>query len=466
MKKALPFLLFFALAPALQAQERRPESVADLAERLLPTVVNISTIGTPEENEELSVSAQETPLFSKGDGHVSLGSGFLIDETGYIITNNHVISGAVKVMATTAENKTYEASIAGADEKTDLALIKIEGQKPFPYARLGDSDKIRIGDWILAIGNPFGLGGSVTAGIISAKSRDIESGPYDNFIQTDASINQGNSGGPMFNMQGEVIGINSAIYSTSGGSMGVGFALPVNLSKFVIQELKQKGKVERGWLGLKVQPMTEDIAASQNMEKTKGVLVSDVAPNSPAAAAGIEAGDILLTFGDDEILQARDFSRMVAETLPGTEKGIIFRRNKEQFNKKIKIEKMPEAPQTATAPSAGVSEKEGGVFLEDLDLRIADITPDLQDKYQLEPGTSGVVVLEAVSGSDAALKGIREGDVIIQMDKAELLNAAQMKELINEAKRDNRRPVLLMLKNNELPNFVALKLKGKANAAY
>ena len=283
-------------------------SFADLAEKLTPSVVNISSFSQSEtENGE-----GNTPLSE------SLGSGFIIDGNGYIITNNHVVDKAESISITLSDNTKTEARVIGKDPKTDLALIKIETKRPLNAVKFGDSDKIRVGDWVLAIGNPFGLGSSVTAGIVSAKSRDIESGPYDSFIQTDASINQGNSGGPMFNLQGEVIGISSAIFSTTGASQGVGFAIPANLAGWVISQLKEHGEVKRGWIGIKIQPNTPEIADSLGISANQGVVVSGVTEQGPAQKAGLQAGDIVLSFNRQPIDNTKNLSRLIAETKIGT----------------------------------------------------------------------------------------------------------------------------------------------------
>lgn len=272
-------------------------SFADLAEKLTPSVVNISSFSQSEtENGE-----GNTPLSE------SLGSGFIIDGNGYIITNNHVVDKAESISITLSDDTKTEARVIGKDPKTDLALIKIETKRPLNAVKFGDSDKIRVGDWVLAIGNPFGLGSSVTAGIVSAKSRDIESGPYDSFIQTDASINQGNSGGPMFNLQGEVIGISSAIFSTTGASQGVGFAIPANLAGWVISQLKEHGEVKRGWIGIKIQPNTPEIADSLGISANQGVVVSGVTEQGPAQKAGLQAGDIVLSFNRQPIDNTKIF---------------------------------------------------------------------------------------------------------------------------------------------------------------
>jgi serine protease Do len=279
----LLFILTIALPVKAQQQNMSGVSFADLSAKLLPGVVNISTIrNSSTDVSKVDISSANEHIreyFLQDDGgRTSLGSGFLIDSKGYIVTNNHVIDGANEIMVTLADDQQYKARVIGSDKMTDLALVKIDSNDDFPFVKMGNSDDLRVGDWILAIGNPFGLGGSVTAGIVSAKSRDIDAGSYDNFIQTDASINQGSSGGPMFNMQGEVVGINTAIFSSTGGSMGIGFATPINLSKFVVEQLMTKGKVERGWIGVKVATNEEKLSLSENQIFQGGVVVTSVYP--------------------------------------------------------------------------------------------------------------------------------------------------------------------------------------------
>ena len=316
-------LLAFPSSVAAQEKAECRQSFADLVEELLPGVVNISTVRQEAAGsampEVLSANEYLRDYFLRDEGgRTSLGSGFLIDGKGYIVTNNHVIDKADEIIVRLADDRQYNAVVVGRDRMTDLALLKIDAAESLPYVRLGDSDKLRAGDWILAVGNPFGLGGSVSAGIVSAKSRDIDAGSYDSFIQTDAAINQGSSGGPLFNMQGEVVGINTALFSSNGASMGIGFATPVNLSKFVIEQLMSKGRVERGWIGVKVISNTEPLTVSEQSEFHGGVTVSSLSENSPAALTGIEAGDIIMALNGADIKNAKDFSRRIAETPAGT----------------------------------------------------------------------------------------------------------------------------------------------------
>ena len=294
--RLLSILICVLILPLSLIKEARAQfpSFADLTEKLTPGVVNISGFSNAQSEDDAAPSE-------------ALGSGFIIDSAGHIITNNHVIDKADSISVTLHDNTKLEADVIGTDPKTDLALIKINANRPLSPVTLGDSDKIRVGDWILAIGNPFGLGSSVTAGIISAKSRDIESGPYDSFIQTDAAINQGNSGGPMFNMSGEVIGISSAIFSTTGANQGIGFAIPVNLANWVISQLKQHGTVKRGWIGIKIQPNTPEISANLGINANQGVVVSGTSETSPAREAGLQAGDIILNFNNLPIDNTKTF---------------------------------------------------------------------------------------------------------------------------------------------------------------
>lgn len=455
-------------------------SFADLVEKLQPSVVNISTTHKPQEdssNEEMLGIESTNPRIKdyfnpQNPQQLSLGSGFIIDGDGYIITNNHVIDQAEEITVTLADNRQLTARLVGRDGKTDIALIKVEASEKLPAVKLGDSDKIRVGDWVLAIGNPFGLGGSVTAGIVSAKSRDIEVGPYDNFIQTDASINQGSSGGPMFNLDGEVIGINTAIFSTNGGSMGIGFAVPVNLTHFVIEQLKSKGKVERGWIGIKIQPNSGDIAHSLSQQAQRGVIVSSVSEGSSAKAAGIEAGDIILSFDGQPIDDTKNFSRMVAETEVGKTINLEIWRDKQIRKISLPVMLMPEEPSLYkeakeenrdTAPLVeAVPERQNAPdgLIDALEISVADLTPEILNKYSLSNDARGVVVTGVVPGSDAELKGLSVGRLITQIDKKAIFDINDVKTYVNDAKIENNRPVLLLVNDNNVPHYVAVKLKS------
>lgn len=449
--KPVLFAFFIAsLGFAAEAGAQFP-SFADLAEKLTPSVVNISSFSQSEtENGE-----GNTPLSE------SLGSGFIIDGNGYIITNNHVVDKAESISVTLSDNTKTEARVIGKDPKTDLALIKIETKRPLNAVKFGDSDKIRVGDWVLAIGNPFGLGSSVTAGIVSAKSRDIESGPYDSFIQTDASINQGNSGGPMFNLQGEVIGISSAIFSTTGASQGVGFAIPANLAGWVISQLKEHGEVKRGWIGIKIQPNTPEIADSLGISANQGVVVSGVTEQGPAQKAGLQAGDIVLSFNHQPIDNTKNLSRLIAETKIGTPAPIEIWRSGQKQNLTVPIELMPEeTPLSAAKETASDAAEtpDNGESLNIIGFTVKEISPELAERYKLAPSTSGVVVTDILPNSDASRKGIKIGDIIVKIDKRNIIGESVFHEYVNDARRENNRPVLLAIQGQEALHFVAVKL--------
>lgn len=435
----------FSLSGISAAQAQYP-SFADLAEKLMPSVVNISTVTLPNDQETDDTAASE-----------ALGSGFIMDQQGYIITNHHVVDKAQSIEVILSDNTKTEAVLIGKDPKTDIALIKITPPYPLSAVKFGDSDKIRVGDWILAVGNPFGLGSSVTAGIVSAKSRDIESGAYDNFIQTDAAINQGNSGGPMFNLAGEVIGINSALFSTNGASQGVGFAIPVNLAGWVISQLRENGEVKRGWIGVKIQPNSAEIAAGLGLKPNRGVVVSGAAENSPAAQAGLLAGDIILNFNGHEIDNTKNLSRLIAETPVGTKAPMTIWRNHKEQQLTIPVQLMSEAPapkpQSDEPAETHISGK-GSL----LGIEIREITPEIIENYTLPPSAAGVIITDVLPNSDAAHKGLKIGDIIVKVDKKDVIDARSFQDYIAEAAHENRRPVLLAVQGNEALHFVAVKL--------
>ena len=440
MKKAVLYIASFLLMISpLKAQEVVVPSFAPWVKKFTPTVVNISTTGEAREEDDLSDIENIRPdFFQKKDDDLALGSGFIISDDGYIITNMHVIKDATSIEVTTFDNEKYEATVVGKDEKTDIALIKIKPVKPLLPAQLGDSDALEVGDWILAIGNPFGLGGSVTAGIISAKSRDIASGPYDNFIQTDASINQGNSGGPMFELKtGKVIGINSAIFSTNGASMGIGFAIPVNSVKWVVEQLKTNGTAKRGWIGVKIKSNLSDTS--------NGVIITSITENSPAQKFGLAVGDMILKVNGSPINNSRSLSRMIAEMPAKGKANVEILRNGINMNKVLEVAEMPvfNGAKAATMPT-------------------------LASKYSLalisvdaEMGNVGLRVMSVLSGSDAELNGLQIGDIITHIDKREIFMLEDAQDVINEAKMENNRPVLLKVMRGGDVHFVAVKLAGR-----
>jgi serine protease Do len=457
----------------------RPESFADLAERLLPAVVNIASTQKTVEVEDFPEMPHFPPgspfedffedfMDERGKGHparppASLGSGFVIDaENGYIVTNNHVVRDADEVRVTFHDDETIEAEVIGRDEKTDLAVLKIMSEKKLTSTIYGDSDAMRVGDWVLAIGNPFGLGGTVTAGIVSAQQRDIQQGPYDDFIQTDASINRGNSGGPMFNTQGEVIGINTAIYSPSGGSVGIGFSIPMNLAKPVIEQLIEYGQTRRGWLGVRIQSVTEEIAESLGLENEEGALVSNVIKDGPAAAAGLKTGDIILTFDGKPIEKMRDLPRIVAETKINSEVDVTYWRAGKPMTSKVKIGELEKAEEEGLASTAPATPKKvKGIEIEEFGMSLSAITEELRETYKIDQNADGIVITDVVIDSEASNKELEVGDVIIEINQQALLDPQEAKSIIAKAKKAGRSSVLLLINRDGDVRFIALRFKRK-----
>lgn len=458
-------IVWLATFSQAKAQNGFP-SFADLAERLLPTVVNISTI---QKSEKIDVSLPDdadgetaAAQIDEDNGVLrqALGSGFIIDEQGYIITNYHVIENASSINVVLFDNTEVEADVIGGDEKTDLALIKIDPPFELSKAVFGNSDELRIGDWVLSIGNPFGLGGSVSAGIVSAKSRDIAAGPYDNFIQTDASINQGSSGGPMFNMKGEVIGINTALFSTTGNSMGVGFAIPINTAGWIISQLEETGKVKRGWIGVKIQTNSRETAESMDLKDKQGVIVSAVTEDSPAAKAGVTVGDVILSLGKKEISSSKEFSRLVAESPIGKDISLLIWRNSEIMTINVPVEEMPAAP-TINKPTTPEQMQDNDRVLYEVGVKVEEITPELLKAFDLSPVTMGLVVTNVEANSDAAAQGVKKGDVVLKIDKKDVMTTEAMLNYIKEARQEGNRPVMLMLQDQEQGVISAVSVKLK-----
>ena len=456
--------LLVALAWAGPAAARSaPESFADLAEKLLPTVVNISTTqavsqGQSKEFEEFfrdfferrgerGEEGEEGPP-QRRRSPSSLGSGFIIDPSGFIVTNNHVIAEADEVTVRLHDDTTYKAEIIGRDEKTDLALLKVEPREPLPAVDWADSDALRIGDWVMAIGNPFGLGGTVTAGIVSARQRDINAGPYDDFIQSDAAINRGNSGGPMFNMDGDVVGVNTAIFSPSGGSVGIGFAIPSALAANVIRQLKDGGQVRRGWLGVRIQTVTDELAEGLRLGEARGALVAHVTEGGPAEAAGIQQGDVILRFNDREVEDMRKLPRMVAETQIGRKvKVIVWRKGGDGFSEKtvdVVLGELDETEVAAVAPTAP-DPQESSSLVESLGMGLAAMTPELRQRFQLDDKAAGVVITDVADSGSAAEKGLRPGDVIVEVDQEEVTNPSEVADRVEKARDEGYRVVTLLV---------------------
>jgi serine protease Do len=483
-----PLLIVAAasLASGSAAARTAPDSFADLAEKLLPSVVNISTTQTMKSDRGRERAGPEVPQFPPGSPFeeffrdffdrgvpkggrpeaqprkaTSLGSGFIIDPAGYVVTNNHVIADADEITVILHDDTNLKAELVGRDTKTDIALLKVKTDKPLSAATWGDSDASRVGDWVLAIGNPFGLGGSVTAGILSARQRDINSGPYDDFLQTDASINRGNSGGPMFNMDGKVIGINTAIYSPSGGSIGIGFAIPSALAKAVVAELEQEADhtVHRGWLGVRIQAVTDEIAESLGLDKAKGALVASVSDNGPAQAAGIQPGDVILTFDGKQVEDMRHLPRLVAETPVDKSVPVTVWRKRHETPLHVKVGRLDETEQVAAKePPKKAPPKDDTGTVSALGLTLANISPEMKEKFSLADDSKGVVVVDVAKDSPAAEKGLKAGDVIVEAAQEEIKSATQVAGKIDDAKRAGRKSILLLVERQGDLRFVAVRL--------
>lgn len=473
----LSALALFALVLPANAKEA-PSGFADMAEKLLPSVVNVSTTQTVRNTEHIPEMPQFPPgspfeeffknFMDKQRGQddrphkaTSLGSGFIIDAAGYVVTNNHVIQDADEITVMLHDNSVLKATVVGRDPKVDLALLKIDpGKRQLTAVSFGNSDESRVGDWVLAIGNPFGLGGTVTAGIISARSRDIQAGQYDDFLQTDASINKGNSGGPMFNMAGEVIGINTAIYSPTGGSIGIGFAIPSSLAKPVVDSLKKYGKIRRGWLGVHIQSLDQDLADSMGLSTDKGALVAKVAQDGPAAKADIKDGDVILKFDGKEINEMRRLPRIVAETPIGKKVDVEIWRNGQTLTIPIVVgELKEEEPKEAKAEGKNEPAKAATNFA-GLGFSVGSITPQIRDKFGLDDQAKGVVVLDVNATSAAAEKGLRPGDVIMDAGQQPVQTPAELVKIIDKAKAAGQRNLLLRVENPQLIHYVVLPLEG------
>jgi len=462
-----------------------PDGFADLAEKLLPTVVNISTTQTVKPEGKHEKSAPGRPQFppgspfeeffkdffdhkdQRGDNPdvkprkaTSLGSGFVIDPAGYIVTNNHVIADADEITVILHDDTSLKAELVGRDTKTDVAVLKVKTDKKLPAAAWGDSDKSRVGDLVLAIGNPFGLGGSVTAGILSARQRDINSGPYDDFLQTDAAINRGNSGGPMFNMDGEIIGINTAIYSPSGGSIGIGFAIPSNLAKAVASALIQETDhvVHRGWLGVRIQAVTDEIAESLGLDKAHGALVASVNENGPAQTGGIQPGDVILSFDGKPVPDMRHLPRFVATTGVGKTVPVTVWRKRQATALQVKVGKLDETEQVAAKePAKETPSKADKSTVTTLGLTLSNITPELKEKFSLAD-QKGVVVVDVTKDSSAAERGLKPGDVIMEAAQEEIKSTSQVAGKIDDAKKAGRKSILLLVERQGDLRFIALRL--------
>jgi serine protease Do len=471
----------------MPALARGPEGIADVAEKVIDAVVNISTSQTIEAKGDGRGTIPQLPPGSpfeeffddffknrrgpggKGGGSGdlaphktnSLGSGFIVDTSGVVVTNNHVIADADEINVIMNDGTKIKAEIVGIDKKTDLAVLKFAPPRQLVAVKFGDSDKLRLGDWVVAIGNPFSLGGTVTAGIVSAKNRDISSGPYDSYIQTDAAINRGNSGGPLFNLDGEVIGVNTLIISPSGGSIGIGFAVPSKTVAGVVDQLRQFGELRRGWLGVRIQQVTDEIAESLSIKPARGALVAGVDDKGPAKPAGIEPGDVVVKFDGKDIKDPKDLSRVVADTAVGKEVDVVVIRKGQEETKKVTLGRL-EDPDKAQPASAKTKDEpaEKPVTQKALGLDLATLSKDLRTRYKIKDSVKGVVITGVDGTSDAADKRLSAGDVIVEVAQEAVSNAADIKKRIEQLKKDGKKSVLLLVANGDGElRFVALSVQ-------
>ena len=486
---ALPLL-------AAPAAARGPDNIADVAEAVIDAVVNISTSQTvaaggpsrtgpesrpgpqgPEGRQgQLPPGSPFEEFFDeffknrRGQGDPkggdrtprrvnSLGSGFVIDADGIVVTNNHVIADADEITVIFNDGSKLKAELIGKDSKTDLAVLRVKPEKPLKAVKFGNSEKLRLGEWVIAIGNPFSLGGSVTAGIVSARNRDINSGPYDNYIQTDAAINRGNSGGPLFNLDGEVVGVNTAIISPSGGSIGIGFAVPANTALAVIDQLREFKEVRRGWLGVRIQQVTDEIADSLGIKPTRGALVAGIDDKGPAKPAGIEPGDVIVKFDGKDIKEMRDLPKIVGDTPIGKDVPVVVIRKGKEETKTVRLGRLEDTPQQASVKTDAPA-PDKPVVQKALGLNLANMSDDLRKKYKIKDGVKGVVIVDVDANSPAAEKRLNAGDVIVKVTDEEVANAADVQKRIDQLKKDGKKTALLLVANAEGDvRFVALALQ-------
>jgi serine protease Do len=466
---------------------RGPEGIADVAEKVIDAVVNISTSQTVEAKaggggggdgrgavpqlppgspfEEFFDDFFKNRRGGKGGDLQprktnSLGSGFIIDTAGVVVTNNHVIADADEINVIMNDGTKIKAEIIGIDKKTDLAVLKFKPPRTLTAVKFGDSDKLRLGDWVVAIGNPFSLGGTVTAGIVSAKNRDISSGPYDSYIQTDAAINRGNSGGPLFNLEGDVIGVNTLIISPSGGSIGIGFAVPSKTVAGVVDQLQKFGELRRGWLGVRIQAVTDEIAESLNIKPARGALVAGVEDKGPAKPAGIEPGDVVVQFDGKDIKEPKDLSRVVADTAVGKEVDVVIIRKGQEETHKVTLGRLEDTDKVQAAAKSNDQPADKPVTQKALGLDLASLSKDLRTRYKIKDSVKGVIITGVDGTSDAAEKRLSAGDVIVEVAQEAVANAGDIKKRVDQLKKDGKKSVLLLVSNadGEL-RFVALSVQ-------
>lgn len=452
-----------------------PGSFADLIERVRPAVVSISVRQRPDAVQQPSLEGLP-PGFEEffrgrpgqpGPAPTSLGSGFFISQDGVIVTNHHVVEGAEEITIRTSDGRDHQADIVGSDEATDVAVLRIRGGGRFPFVTFDDASHVRVGDWVVAVGNPFGLDGTATAGIVSAMGRtDAGSSAYVDYMQIDAPINRGNSGGPTFDLAGNVIGVNSAIFSPTGGNVGIGFAIPANTANGIVQQILRNGRVSRGWIGVSIQPLDRDIANSLGLEEARGALVASVTPDGPAARAGLQQGDVILTFNGQQIENSRDLTQRVGSTAIGNNSRVEILRNGRRQTLNLRLAERPSEQQLAStnpAPNATPQpqpEEGGGVAQSSLGLSVRPLTSEDRTRLSLRANDNGLVITSVEPTSDAAEKGIRAGDVIMQAGGRQIRTAAELTAAVDAARRANR-PLLLQVSNRAGRGFVAVDVGGQ-----
>lgn len=470
--------VLLVLAPMIALSAPAPESFAEIVKPLLPAVVNISTTQKVQQNPAMDFRGmfndpqmapfrdlfrQLQPQFEAPHEQkvTSLGSGFVIDSSGYIVTNNHVIADATEVTVKFHDNSTLKAKILGHDPKTDLALLKVTPKTPLTAVKFGDSDAAQVGDWVIAIGNPFGLGGSVSAGIISARGRNINAGAYDDFIQTDAAINRGNSGGPLFNTAGEVIGINSAIFSPTGGNIGIGFSIPSTLAKPVLDQLRSFGRTHRGWLGVKIQEVNEEVADSVGLKEPKGALVMEITPKGPAFGSGIEVGDVIVRFDGKSIDALRSLPRVVAETKIGKRVPVTVWRKGVEKTYNVTLGELPDE-KTLQKASRNAYDDESDALSDGtvlLGLKVKPLTRALARQFGFNESLSGLLIVGVKEDSVAAAKGVQADDIVIGINQQPTSTPQQMRAAVKQAKAAGRGFVLVRLARGNQQLFLTLPVE-------
>ncbi len=466
---ALMLGLGLALAQVVAAHAQgAPASFAGLADKISPAVVNITTstvVAAPTQNSPMVPEGSPFEDFfrdfmdpqKRGEGprrSEALGSGFVISEDGYIVTNNHVIEGADDIQVEFFSGKKLEAKIVGTDPKTDIALLKVQSDTPLPFVSFGNSDLARVGDWVVAMGNPLGQGFSVSAGIVSARNRAL-SGTYDDYIQTDAAINRGNSGGPLFNMDGQVIGVNTAILSPNGGSIGIGFSMASNVVVKVVQQLREFGETRRGWLGVRIQDVTPDVAEAIGLKDAKGALVTDV-PEGPAKVAGMAAGDVIVQFDGAPVADTRDLVRRVADAPIGQAVKVVVMREGKTRSLSITLGRREEAEGEGPAAGAGPAAPVEPTSADLLGLTVSALTAEQAQELGLPGATEGLAITKVDAASEAYTKGLREGDLITEAGQQKVATIKDLEDRIQEAREAGRKSLLLLIRRGGDPRFVAL----------